>query len=86
MDAARGRLGFLRGIGFADIKRISGRLAAMLMKVEPQMGFVIFEAMQRQGITATDQAGLAPAQELRGAAFQPHKRKTAPPDGRGCFL
>jgi hypothetical protein len=30
-----------------NVRRMPGRLAAMLMKVEPQMGFVIYEALQR---------------------------------------
>jgi len=33
---------------------LSGRTAAVLMKVEPQMGFVIYEAAQRTGIWASD--------------------------------
>lgn len=44
---------------------LSGRTAAALMKVEPQMGFVIYEAAQREGIwtagpsTTTEQAPAA---------------------------
>lgn len=39
--------GFLAAIGMSRVKRISGRMAGLLMKIEPQMGFVIYEAMQR---------------------------------------
>ena len=53
--------GFLKGIGLPRVRRMSGRLAAMLMKVEPQMGFVIYEAMQRQRITAKVSGTLVPA-------------------------
>lgn len=39
--------GFRRAIGMGRVSRISGRAAALLMKIEPQMGFVIHAAMQR---------------------------------------
>jgi hypothetical protein len=39
--------GFLSSVGLARVTRISGRMAALLMKLEPQMGFVIYEAWQR---------------------------------------
>lgn len=39
--------GFMSSIGMANVRQMPGRLAAMLMKVEPQMGFVIYEALQR---------------------------------------
>lgn len=40
--------GFIRSIGMPRVRRMNGRLAACLMKIEPQMGFVIYEAMQRR--------------------------------------
>lgn len=43
--------GFLARIGMPKASRLSGRTAALLMKLEPQLGFVIFEAMQREGLT-----------------------------------
>lgn len=43
--------GFRNKIGMGRVTRISGRLAALLMKIEPQMGFVISAAMERHGIT-----------------------------------
>lgn len=39
--------GFRSAIGMGRVTRISGRLAALLMKIEPQMGFVIYAAKQR---------------------------------------
>lgn len=39
--------GFMNSVGLGNLTRISGRTAAMLMKIEPQLGFVIFEAWQR---------------------------------------
>lgn len=38
---------FRRACGLGRVTRIPGRLAALLMKIEPQMGFVIHAAMQR---------------------------------------
>ncbi|MEM8576716.1 MAG: hypothetical protein AAGF60_02590 [Pseudomonadota bacterium] len=40
--------GFLRGVGLGRVRQISGRLAAWLMLIEPQMGFVLHEAALRQ--------------------------------------
>ncbi|MEP5152688.1 hypothetical protein [Planktotalea sp.] len=54
--------GFLRSIGMGRVERISGWLAGWLMKVEPQMGFVIFEAMQRHGAKAPSISGAVPAE------------------------
>ena len=53
--------GFLRGIGMANVRRMPGRLAAMLMKVEPQMGFVIYEALQRHRAAVPHKAMPIPA-------------------------
>lgn len=39
--------GFMRAIGMGRVRSMPGWLAGWLMKLEPQMGFVIFEAMQR---------------------------------------
>lgn len=39
--------GFRRAVGMGRVTRMPGRLAALLMKIEPQMGFVIHAAMQR---------------------------------------
>lgn len=44
--------GFMRSIGIGRVQRIPGWLAGWLMKLEPQMGFVIFEAMQRHAAQA----------------------------------
>lgn len=41
--------GFMRAIGMGHVRRMPGWLAGWLMKLEPQMGFVIYEAMQRHG-------------------------------------
>ena len=43
-----GAEGFLAAIGAGRAQRLPGRLAALLMKIEPQMGFVLYEAMQRE--------------------------------------
>ena len=43
-----GAEGFLAAIGAGRAQRLPGRLAALLMKIEPQMGFVIYEAMRRE--------------------------------------
>lgn len=43
--------GFRSAIGMGRITRISGRMAALLMKIEPQMGFVINAALQRHAAT-----------------------------------
>jgi hypothetical protein len=45
--------GFMRSVGLGGFSRISGRLAGMLMKVEPQLGFVIYEAWRRMQADAT---------------------------------
>ena len=49
--------GFRNAIGLGRIKRIPGWLAAALMKIEPQMGFVIHAAMVRR--TQAGRAGQA---------------------------
>ena len=54
--------GFLRSIGVPNVRRMPGRLAAMLMKLEPQMGFVIYEALQRHRSNAPAGALSVPAQ------------------------
>lgn len=58
---------FLKRVGLGGSLRISGRLAALLMRLEPQMGFVIWEA----GLVAEAQAGHAqtsPAQAMETPA------------------
>ncbi|MEX0280964.1 MAG: hypothetical protein AB3N13_07200 [Arenibacterium sp.] len=45
--------GFLSSIGMGRVTKISGRMAAMLMRIEPQVGFVIYEAMQREKAQVT---------------------------------
>lgn len=42
-----GTHGFLTAIGMGHVNGLNGRLAGMLMKVEPQLGFAIFEAWKR---------------------------------------
>lgn len=42
-----GTQGFLNAIGMGHVNGLNGRLAGMLMKVEPQLGFAIYEAYQR---------------------------------------
>jgi hypothetical protein len=54
--------GFLRNIGMARVRKLPGPIAAILMKVEPQMGFVIFEALQRHRKTATQGPATVPAE------------------------
>ena len=44
---ALGIEGFMRSIGMARVRHMPGRLAALLMRLEPQIGFVIYEALQR---------------------------------------
>ncbi len=41
---------FCERLHISEKRTLSGRTAAVLMKVEPQMGFVIFEAAQRSGL------------------------------------
>jgi hypothetical protein len=43
--------GFRNAIGMRRVTRMSGRAAALLMKLEPQMGFVISASMERHGLT-----------------------------------
>ncbi|MGR3500812.1 hypothetical protein [Pseudaestuariivita sp.] len=40
---------FLRRIGMGGVTRVSGRTAALMMLLEPQVGFVIYEAALRHG-------------------------------------
>lgn len=58
--------GFRSAIGLSRVTRISGRTAALLMKVEPQMGFVLHAAMERHAgrpaaCTAYASEGFSPA-------------------------
>lgn len=39
--------GFRQAVGLGRVKRIPGRLAAILMQIEPQLGFLIHAAWQR---------------------------------------
>lgn len=41
--------GFMRSVGLGRVQKIPGRLAALLMQIEPQTGFVIYQAMEREG-------------------------------------
>lgn len=43
---------FLRRIGLGRVRRVSGRVAALMMKLEPQVGFVILAAMDRAAAAA----------------------------------
>ncbi len=45
---------FLRRIGLGRVRRVSGRIAALMMKLEPQVGFVILAAMDRAAAEATE--------------------------------
>ncbi len=49
--------GFRAAIGIKRINRMPGWLAALLMKIEPQMGFVIHAAMQRHAASKTIENG-----------------------------
>lgn len=40
--------GFMASMGMARVKRLPGRIAAFLMRVEPQLGHVIYEAWCRE--------------------------------------
>lgn len=52
---------FRRAIGMGRLNRMPGWLAALAMKIEPQMGFVIHAAMQRHaGNSAANAAQLRP--------------------------
>ncbi len=42
--------GFMRRIGIAKVTRISGRFAALLMRIEPQVGFALYHAAAMKGI------------------------------------
>lgn len=44
--------GFMRSLGLSGFSRISGRMAGLLMKIEPQLGFVIYEAWLREQAAA----------------------------------
>jgi len=50
---AMGIEGFRRTIGMGNVTRMPGWMAALLMKIEPQMGFVIHAALQRQNRSQT---------------------------------
>ncbi len=52
---------FLARIGMANLQRASGRLAGLMMKVEPQVGFVIHEAALREA--AQENAPQAPRRD-----------------------
>lgn len=52
----RGVEGFMGSVGLGGLTRISGRTAVMMMKIEPQVGFVIFEAWQRHLASSPDAA------------------------------
>lgn len=60
---ALGIQGFRASIGMSRITKMPGRLAALVMMLEPQMGFVIHAAMQRHAQQAdqhsSDNAALA---------------------------
>jgi hypothetical protein len=43
--------GFLAALKLGRIQSVSGRIAALMMQIEPQVGFVIYQAMQREGYT-----------------------------------
>lgn len=43
--------GFLGALKLGRIQSVSGRIAALMMQIEPQVGFVIYQAMQREGYT-----------------------------------
>lgn len=51
-----GAEGFLRAVGCGKAQRIPGRVAALLMKIEPQMGFVLHAATQRHAAARKDEA------------------------------
>lgn len=42
--------GFMRRVGISNRKSISGRLAAILMKFEPQVGFALYQAAETAGL------------------------------------
>lgn len=46
---AVGIAAFMARIGMGRVRRVSGRIAALMMLIEPQVGFVIYEAAARQG-------------------------------------
>ncbi|KNG94284.1 hypothetical protein [Pseudaestuariivita atlantica] len=41
---------FMSRIGMGRVRRVSGRVAALMMMIEPQVGFVIYEAARRHGV------------------------------------
>lgn len=53
---------FLRRIGRPSVKRMSGFTLAWLMLLDGQLGFVLHQAAQRQGITVKTQDNLAGVQ------------------------
>ncbi|MEL6571403.1 MAG: hypothetical protein AAFQ64_07090 [Pseudomonadota bacterium] len=56
--------GFMRRFGIANRTRISGRLAALLMKVEPQMGFALYRAAFAKGLLPHPDVEVAPTKAL----------------------
>lgn len=52
--------GFMASIGMPNVQSISGRTAALLMRIDPQIGFVIREAHRRhvRDVRAVAQVGL----------------------------
>ena len=60
---------FLRRMRLAHVDGVSGRTAAMLMKIEPQLGFVIHQALERETATtpvSQDLVAVAPARSDPG--------------------
>lgn len=53
---------FLSRIGLGGVTRVSGRVAALMMVIEPQVGFVIYEAALRHNVLPADDPsyGVAP--------------------------
>ncbi len=54
--------GFMKRFGIAKKRQISGRLAAFLMKFEPQVGFAIYHAAETKGLLS----GAKPSQGAQG--------------------
>jgi hypothetical protein len=55
--------GFLSRIGLGRVRRISGRTAALLMLIEPQVGFVILAAHERVHGPIADRQTRTPARD-----------------------
>ena len=55
---------FMARMGMPNVQKISGRSAALLMKIDPQLGFVIREAHRRHAREERAASGAAVGQKV----------------------